>query len=397
MVMIANLQYGWTLFVHPINEAHGWSRSAIQVAFTIFVVVETWLVPFEGWVVDRLGPRRVVMLGGVLVGLAWSINAAADSLAMLYLGAAVGGIGAGCVYGTCVGNALKWFPDRRGLATGLTAAGYGLGSAFTIIPIQQTIQADGYQAAFLWFGIGQGIVVLLAALPLAAPRGGEQPDGSRRVHQSAHDFTPAQMMRAPAFWLLYLMLVLVAAGGLIFTAQLAPIARDFGVATVPVSLLGITLPALTFALTLDRITNGITRPFSGWVSDHLGRETTMFVIFSAEAVGILALGVWGRDPLLFVLLGGVVFFAWGEVASLFPTTCTDYFGARFATTNAGLLYTAKGTAALLVPLASLLATESGHWNIVFVVTAAMTATAAVLALALLRPPVAPRTVPAPAE
>ena len=385
MVMIANLQYGWTLFVHPINEKHGWGRSAIQVAFTIFVLTETWLVPFEGWFVDRLGPRRVVFLGGVLVAIAWSINSIADSLALLYLGAAVGGIGAGCVYGTCIGNALKWFPDRRGLATGLTAAGYGGGSAITIIPIYNTIHEFGYQAAFLWFGLGQGVIVCLACLAIASPRPGEIPAPSRRIRQTAYDYTPAQMLRSPFFWLLYVMLVMVASGGLVFTAQLAPIARDFHVAGVPVSLLGITLPALTFALTLDRITNGIARPLSGWISDQFGRENTMFGIFALEAVGIWALSVWGHDPTMFVVLGGLVFLAWGEVASLFPTTCADYFGAKYATTNAGLLYTAKGTAAMTVPLASLLVAATGHWHDVFMIAVAMNAMAALLAIAVLRP------------
>lgn len=386
MVMIANLQYGWTLFVHPINERHGWSRSAIQVAFTIFILAETWLVPFEGWFVDRLGPRRVVFLGGVLVAAGWSINAIADSLPLLYLGAVIGGIGAGSVFGTCLGNTLKWFPDRRGLATGLTTAGYGAGSVFTIVPIQAVIQSSGYESAFLWFGLGQGIVVCVVCLALASPpRGSKILVPSRRVRQTMDDYTPRRILRSPLFWLLYVMMVLVSAAGLTFTAQLAPIARDFQVAEVPVSLLGVTLPALTFALTIDRITNGITRPFTGWISDHLGRENTMFVIFALEAVGIWALGTWGHDPLLFVLLGGIVFFAWGEVASLFPATCTDYFGTTYATTNAGLLYTAKGTASMLVPLASLLAAAMGHWHMVFMITVAMNALASVLAIAALRP------------
>jgi OFA family oxalate/formate antiporter-like MFS transporter len=385
MVMIANLQYGWTLFVHPINDKYGWGRSAIQVAFTIFILAETWLVPLEGWLVDRLGPRWFVFAGGVLAAVGWAINSAADSLLLLYLGAVVSGVGAACVYGTCVGNALKWFPDRRGLATGLTAMGYGMGTAFTVIPIQETIHHYGYQAAFLWFGLGQGIVVCLACLVMAAPHPGDAPVPSGRIHQTARDFTPAEMLRSPRFWMLYVMLVLVAAGGLMFTAQMAPIARDFQVDGLPVTLLGITLPALTFAIALDRVTNGITRPFSGWISDRLGRENTMFVIFALEAVGIWAFDAWGRDPVLFVILGGVVFFAWGELASLFPTTCTDYFGTRYATTNAGILYTGKGVASLLVPLASVLAAATGDWHAVFVITIAMNAAAAVIAIAVLRP------------
>src|SRR6202047_1296745 len=260
MVMIANLQYGWTLFVNPIDQKYHWGRAAIQVAFTIFVLTETWLVPVEGWLVDRFGPKIVVFVGGILVGIAWAINSAADELWMLYAAAAIGGTGAGAVYGTCVGNALKWFPDRRGLAAGLTAAGFGAGSALTIIPIQGMIQSSGYEATFLWFGLGQGIIVVVLSLLLSAPRPGEVP-ASTRLRQSARDYTPVEVLSSPIFWVMYAMFVLVAAGGLMATAQLAPIANDFQIAKVPVSLLGLTLPALTFALSIDRVLNGLTRPF----------------------------------------------------------------------------------------------------------------------------------------
>jgi MFS transporter, OFA family, oxalate/formate antiporter len=384
MVMIANLQYGWTLFVGPIDQKYHWGRAAIQVAFTIFVLTETWLVPVEGWIVDRFGPKIVVLVGGILVGIAWAINSVASELWTLYIAAAIGGIGAGAVYGTCVGNALKWFPDRRGLAAGLTAAGFGAGSALTIIPIQGMIQSSGYEATFLWFGIGQGVVVIVLSLLLRAPRPGEAP-ASPRLQQSARDYTPIEMMSSPVFWVLYAMFVLVGAGGLMATAQLAPIANDFQLAKVPVSILGLTLPALTFALSIDRVLNGLTRPFFGWVSDQIGRENTMFIAFALEAVGIWALGIFGHDPLHFVILSGIVFFAWGEIYSLFPATCTDAYGVKYATTNAGLLYTAKGTASLLVPLANLLVAASGGWQAVFVVAALMNAVAAIMALAVLRP------------
>ena len=262
MVMIANLQYGWTLFVGPIGQKHGWDRASIQVAFTIFVLTETWLVPIEGWFVDRYGPKIVVVIGGVLVGISWMLNAYVGSLAMLYVSAAIGGIGAGAVYGTCVGNALKWFPDRRGLAAGLTAAGFGAGSALTIIPIQAMIRSSGYEATFFWFGLGQGLVVFVLGWLLRAPLTGEVP-ASTHVQQSARSYTPVEMLRTPIFWVMYLMFVLVGAGGLMATAQLAPIANDFKVAGVPLTLIGITLPALTFALSIDRVLNGITRPFFG--------------------------------------------------------------------------------------------------------------------------------------
>jgi len=384
MAMIANLQYGWTLFVNPIDAKFHWGRAAIQVAFTIFVVTETWLVPIEGYLVDRFGPRPVVLGGGLLVGISWMLNSFADSLALLYTAAALGGVGAGAVYGTCVGNALKWFPDRRGFAAGLTAAGFGMGSALTVIPIQAMIKSSGYQSAFLYFGLGQGIVVVaLAFFLLKPPR--TSVANSSAVVQTRRDYTWQEMIKTPTFWVMYLMFVMMAAGGLMATAQLGPIAKDFKIADVPVSILGLTLPALTFALSIDRVLNGITRPFFGWVSDHIGRENTMFIAFGIEAIGIVALARIGHDPLYFVILTGLVFFAWGEIYSLFPSTCGDSYGTKFATTNAGLLYTAKGTASLLVPVTSVITASTGSWHAVFYVAAAMNAIAAVMALAVLKP------------
>jgi OFA family oxalate/formate antiporter-like MFS transporter len=386
MSMIANLQYGWTLFVNPIDEKYQWGLPAIQVAFSIFVLTETWLVPIEGYLVDKFGPRIVVILSAVLVGVAWVMNAFAASLAVLYAAAAIGGIGAGAIYGTCVGNALKWFPDRRGLAAGLTAMGFGAGSALTVVPIANMIASRGYEATFLWFGLGQGLVVFVLGWLLAAPPAGfqvAQPSPAVAV-RAARDYTGVEMVKTPVFWLMYLMFVLMATGGLMATAQLGPIARDFGIADVPVSLLGLTLPALTFALTFDRVLNGVTRPFFGWVSDKIGRENTMFIAFGLEGIGILTLSSLGQNPTAFVLLTGLVFFAWGEIYSLFPATCADTYGRKFATGNYGLLYTAKGTASLLVPLTSVMAAE-GDWRVVFYAAAVMNILAALLAMVVLKP------------
>ncbi|MGY8665607.1 oxalate/formate MFS antiporter [Bradyrhizobium sp. UFLA05-109] len=387
MVMIANLQYGWTLFTIPISQKHGWNLASIQVAFTLFVLFETWLVPFEGYLVDRFGPRIIVFVGGCLTGLAWIINSSADSLTMLYIAQIIGGVGTGAVYGTCIGNALKWFPDRRGFAAGLTAAGFGIGSALTIVPIQKMISTHGYEATFFTFGIVQGLVVVVLSLFLFAPRHGQTPQvsTSRFVQQSLIQYKPLQVLKEPTFWVMYVMFALMAAGGLMATAQLKPIAKDFHLDTVPVTLIGITLPALTFALTIDRVLNGLTRPFFGWVSDFLGRENTMFIAFLLEGIGIWALYVYGQNPLGFVLLSGVVFFAWGEIYSLFPTTCTDCFGAAYATTNAGLLYTAKGTASLLVPLANVLVMETGGWKGAFIIAALFNVIAALMAIFVLKP------------
>jgi OFA family oxalate/formate antiporter-like MFS transporter len=386
MAMIANLQYGWTLFVGPIDAKYHFGRAGIQVAFTIFVLLETWLVPVEGYLVDRFGPRWIVVIGGALCGIAWAINSIADSLAMFYFAAALGGIGAGGVYGTCIGNAVKWFPGRRGLAAGLTAAGFGAGSALTIIPIAAMIKGSGYEQTFLTFGLMQGIVVVVLGFTLlAAPASVAVAAPKLAPGASRHQATPVEMVKTPVFWLMYAMFVMMAAGGLMAVAQLGPIAKDFKIAEIPVSLIGITLPALTFALALDRILNGLTRPFFGWVSDQIGRENTMFIAFALEGIGIFALAKLGSDPVLFVILSGLVFFAWGEIYSLFPATVTDTFGVKFATTNTGLMYTAKGTAALLIPFGNVLAKATGSWFSVFLVSAILNVTAALLAIAVLKP------------
>ncbi|HVE10805.1 MAG TPA: oxalate/formate MFS antiporter [Paraburkholderia sp.] len=388
MAMIANMQYGWTLFVNPINEKYQWGRAAIQVAFTIFVVTETWLVPVEGYLVDRFGPRPVVVGGGLLCAIAWALNSVAASLPMLYFAAAIGGIGAGAVYGTCVGNALKWFPERRGLAAGITAAGFGMGSAATVVPIANMIKSSGYEATFLWFGLGQGLIVFVLGLALMAPPAtllATAKNVANAAKRVVHNATPRQVITSPVFWVMYLMFVMMAAGGLMATAQLGPIAKDFGLHDSPVSLLGLTLPALTFALTIDRVLNGLTRPFFGWISDRIGRENTMFLAFAIEAVGIVALSRYGHSPVAFVVLTGIVFFAWGEIYSLFPATCGDTYGPKFAATNAGLLYTAKGTAALLVPFTSVITAATGSWHAVFMLSAGMAALAALLALFVLKP------------
>jgi OFA family oxalate/formate antiporter-like MFS transporter len=385
MAMIANLQYGWTLFVDPIDASHHWGRASIQLAFSIFVVTETWLVPIEAWFVDRYGPSIVVMFGGVMIALAWVLNSYADSLGMLYAAAVIAGIGAGAVYGTCVGNALKWFPDRRGLAAGATAAGFGAGAAITVVPIASLIASSGYQAAFFYFGIAQGLIVFVLAFFIRPPAAA-MPAKRKQLNlpQTKIDFTPPQTLRTPIFWIMYLVFVMVAAGGLMTAAQIAPIAHDFKIADTPVTLAGVQMAALTFAISLDRIFDGFGRPFFGWVSDTIGREHTMFIAFGTAALMLLTLSAYGHNPIVFVLATAVYFGVFGEIYSLFPATCGDTFGAKFATTNNGMLYTAKGTAALLVPLASIVATHYG-WQAVFVIAVALNATAALMALFVIKP------------
>jgi len=386
MVMIANLQYGWTLFVNPINKAHGWSIAAIQFAFSVFIALETWLTPIEGWIVDILGPRRgpklMVAFGGIMVAIGWVVNSLADSLSMLYLGAVIAGTGGGAVYATSVGHAVKWFPDRRGLAVGLTAAGYGAGAALTVIPIRYVIDSSGYEAAFFWFGLFQGGIVFVLAWLLRGPEAGEINTTPPKVIQSAKSYTPLEVLQSPVFWLLYIMFVMVSASGLMATAQIAPIASDFGVANT-VFLLGGT--TITVALIVDNVANGTARPLFGWISDNIGREYTMAIAFALGGVAYWLLGSLGTAPWAFVAFAALIFLTWGEIFSLFPSTCTDSFGPKFATVNLSLLYTAKGASAFLTPVANLIKDATGGWQMVFLLTTLMNFAVVGLALFVLRP------------
>ncbi len=399
MMAIANLQYAWTLFTIPLTKSLGVKLSVVQIAFTVFILAETWLVPFEGYIIDRLGARLMVTLGGLLVGVSWIGSGLANSVEALYIWYALGGIGAGAVYGASLGLALKWFPDRRGLAAGLTAGSYGIGTALTILPIQHMIGASGYRSAFITWGFIQGIIVLVAAQFLMAPASGWKPAGwdqaasREKVQQSAIDYTPFQMIRSGVFWLTYLMMALVAFGGLMVTAQLKPIAAFYHLDKTAV-LFGVT--ALGLALVIDRVLNGLTRPFWGWISDHIGRYNTMAIAFASEALAIFALLQLVHRPIWFIVLTGFAFFAWGEIFSLFPATIGDLFGAAYATTNYGIEYTAKGVAAIFAGWGAALIVEIGaSWVDVFWIAVGCDLLAAALAFFVLKPLVVKRVAQEP--
>jgi OFA family oxalate/formate antiporter-like MFS transporter len=383
MACVANLQYGWTLFVDPIDAKYHWGRAAIQLAFTLFVLIETWLIPVEGYLVDRFGPRWVVLSGSILVAVAWVLNSGASSLPVLYFAAALGGIGTGCVYGTCVGNALKWFPGRRGLAAGITAAGFGAGAAITVGPIKSMITASGYEHAFFVFGLIQGGIVFVMAWMLLTPPP-QLVTAKVKANQTSHGYTPMEVLKSPVFYVLYLMFVLIASGGLTMAASMAPIAKDLKIDKIPVELFGMAMPALVFALQLNRIFDGVGRPFFGWLSDQIGREYTMAIAFFIGAIALYTLSQSGSNPVTFVLVTAIYFGVYGEIFSLFPATQGDTFGAKYAASNAGMLYTAKGAGALLVPVAAYIAKSHG-WGAVFSVAMTFNVIAGLMALFVLKP------------
>jgi len=397
MMAIANLQYAWTLFTTPLKDHLHTTLPLVQLTFTIFIALETWLVPFEGAMIDRIGPRLMLGIGGVLVGLGWVGSGYAESLRSLYVWYGIGGIGAGFVYGGTIGNALKWFPDHRGLCVGLTAGAYGIGTAISVSPIASMIKNSGYQHTLIVFGLIQGFIVLGAALFMAKPPEGWVPEDWKAkearikasVPSTSVDMTPLQMVKTGSFWMIYFMMTLVAFGGLVVTAQLNPMAKSYHVDKIVV-FAGMT--ALVLAIEVDRILNGLTRPFWGWVSDHIGRENTMFIAFTAEAIAVFALLQLIHHPLWFIVLSGLCFFAWGEIFSLFPSITGDLFGRKWATTNYGIVYTAKGTAAFFAGFgAAWLFSKTGSWTKVFWIMICCDLLAALLALFWLKP-VARRTI-----
>ncbi len=391
MMAIANLQYAWTLFTKPIQAHLHVSLEAVQWTIVLFVALETWLVPFEGFLVDRIGPQLMLGFGAFCAGLGWIGSGYAESLRSLYFWYGLGGVGAGAVYGGTIGNALKWFPDHRGLCVGLTAGAFGIGTATTIAPVAEMIKTAGYQHTFIVWGIIQGVVVLAASLFLARPPVGWTPPNWKekeakikaKVRTSAVDMTPWQMLQQPSFYVIYLMMTMLAFGGIVVTVQLNPMASSYHVDKVVV-LWGMT--ALVLAITVDRILNGLTRPFWGWVSDHIGRENAIFVSFILEAMAVYALLQLISRPIWFVALSGLCFFAWGNIYSLFPSITGDLYGNKWATTNYGIVYTAKGLAtAFAGPGAAWLFAKTGSWSKVFWAMIICDVIAAFMALLWLKP------------
>lgn len=382
MIMIANLQYAWTLFVKPLQAGTGWKLSDIQFAFTLFVLFQTWIQPLDGWLIDRLGPRGFISAAGLLCGLGWAGLGYATSLPMLYACYCTAGIGAAFVYSGSIGSALKWFKDRRGLAAGIMAAGFGGGTALFIPIISSTIAKHGYETAFISTGLFQGVVIVVVAQFLRHPSASAAPAVSppasgaspRRAPVDVRHFTTAEMLRAPHFYVLYAMFVLMATGGLLVTAQVGPIAQSWGY----------TAAVLTMATSLSPLANAASRIFWGWTSDRIGRETTMVIAFLLQAIClslVLILGQRSGGWFAFTLV--LVYFTWGEIYSLFPSTVGDYFGTRHATSNYSVLYTAKGVASIIGGwFSAFLYEQSGSWSVGFYGSAVMALVAAGLAVRL---------------
>ena len=386
MMAISSPQYVWTLFTKPIGATLGATAASVQVTFSILIVLQTFFSPFQGWLIERFGPRWLIAAGAGLTGLSWVLAATTSSLTGLYLTyGLLGGLGTGIVYIGVIGQMVGWFPDRRGFAAGMVAAGYGMGAILTTFPIADSLAADGYQATLVKFGLIFGVIGVLAALGLRAPpatvtmQTGVMQTG---LASSVRDVDTATMLRSPIFWLMFVMMSMMSTSGLMVTSQIGAIAGDFGITKLMVW----GFAALPLALTVDRFCNGLTRPFFGWVSDRIGRENTMVIAFGLEGLAMAAWLATIGNPLLFVLMSGVVFFGWGEIFSLFPSTLTDTFGAKHATKNYGCLYIAQGIGAIFGgPMASLLHDSTGSWSIVFGLAIGADLLTAALAIAVLKP------------
>lgn len=385
MIMIANLQYSWTLFVRPIQHSMGWKLSDIQWGFTLFILCQTWVQPLEGWLIDRLGQRVFITLAGVLCGLGWAGLSGAKTLPELYALYATAGIGASLVYGASMGSALKWFRNRRGLATGIMAGGFASGASLFIPVIARIIAADGYRAAFLRTGVFQGVAIVVVAQFLRMPprEAATTAAATAKSRIGTHQFTTAEMLGTGHFYLLYVMFLLMGIGGLLVTAQVGPIAATWGFAPA----------TLVLAATLSPLANGGGRVFWGQVSDRIGREKTMLVAFTIQAACLSLVVTIGRtSPLWFIVTLLATYFTWGEIYAIFPAALTDYFGTRNATSNNCVLYTSKGVSSIVAGgLAAKLFESHGTWTPAFAGSAVLALTSALLALGLWRAKVASAT------
>ncbi len=382
MMSISSPQYVWTLFTKPFQDSLSATLPAIQVTITVLIVLQTWLSPLQGYLIEKFGARALVAVGCALSGLGWVASAYINSLWGLYLTYGLFcGIGTGIVYIGVIGLMVRWFPDRRGFATGMVAAGYGFGAIGTTFPIDSMLRGAGYQHTLVVFGIILGVIGAAAALAIRMPTDSDVLPPPP-VATSSRNVAPNVMLRTNVFWLMFVMMTMMSTGGLMIITQFATFSRDFGVANVMV----LGFPALPLALTVDRITNGLTRPFFGWVSDRIGRENTMALAFLMEAAAVTVMVLTRDNALLFVVLSAVVFFGWGEIFSLFPSTLTDTFGTEHATTNYGFLYMAQGVGSVLGgPLAALLHDQTGSWLPVFAIIIACDALTGLLALFVLKP------------
>ncbi|MGI4857475.1 MAG: oxalate/formate MFS antiporter [Janthinobacterium lividum] len=388
MAAISSPQYVWTLMTRPLAAKLGLPLPALQVTFSLLIILQTFFSPFQGALIERFGPRVLISIGTVMSGLSWVLASYASSATLLYLTyGGIGGLGTGIVYVGVVGLMVRWFPDKRGFAAGLVAAGYGMGAILTTFPIAASLETRGLDHTLWLFGIVFAVIGLAASQGLRTPPAHAQSlrtDAASMAFDAAgaRQYRPGEMLRTPLFWLMFLMMTMMSTSGLMVTSQMASFARDFGIANVVV----FGLAALPLALTIDRLTNGLTRPFFGLVSDRFGRETTMFFAFALEGVA-MALWLATRDnAVLFVLLSGVVFFGWGEIFSLFPSTLTDTFGTRYATANYGWLYISQGIGSIFGgPLAALMHQHTGSWNPVFGTAITLDICTALLAVLVLRP------------
>ncbi len=381
MMAISSPQYVWALFTKPLLEQVGGSLAALQVTFSLLIVLQTFFSPFQGWLVDRFGPRLLLSAGSVMTGLSWVLAAQATSHMEIYLSyGLLGGLGTGIIYVGVVGLVVRWFPRNRGFAVGLVAAGYGFGAILTTFPIAHSLARSGFAHTAQVFGLLIGAVGLLAAQGIRRPP--SEAPAPRLASAAAGGVHPSQMVRSPIFWLMFAMMTMMSTSGLMVISQMGAFAKDFGITSSVVW----GMAALPLALSIDRFANGLTRPFFGWMSDHIGRENTMALAFGMEGVAMALWLALRSDPLLFAVLSGVVFFGWGEIFSLFPSTLTDTFGTRHATTNYGILYMAQGVGSILGgPIAALLHHASGSWSVVFGITIALDLAAALLALLVLKP------------
>ncbi|MBV7276915.1 oxalate/formate MFS antiporter [Clostridium sp. PL3] len=376
MIMIANLQYAWTLFTTPLVKSLHSSLVAVQYAFTLFIMFETFVQPVGGLLLDKFGTKLMFALAGILIGGGWAMLGQASSVPMLYFFYAAAGVGAAIIYGGSVSVAVRWFPDKRGLASGLIAGAFGIGSMPFVPIIQKILNTSGPAQAFMSTGVFQGVIVVIIAFILHYPidtKMSSQKEKAAKVDPSKIGFSPSEVLKTPHFWIIWTMFLSISIGGLVVTANTKPFGTKLGIAS----------SFIVAAVMLNSLANGVGRVFWGSVSDRLGRTKTMCLSFGLNAIFLFLLPVFGGSSgVAYVVLLMCVMFTWGQLFSLFPSLNADIFGSTYAATNYGFIYSGKGFASILG--GGLGAALAAHysWGVVFTVAALFSLYACVMSVIL---------------
>lgn len=336
MMVISIYQYSWSIYAYAISNDLKWTLTTISLTFTIYVYLSTFIQPFSGFLADNYGSRKLAFISSILVGMGFIASSYTSRPEELYLTYGLGSLGVGALYGIATGTAVKWFSERKGLATGLVTFGFGAGASLFNLPIQSLINANGFRNAFTYVGIFMLVVLIPLSFMMVYPKTSGSKD-SGMTKGSEVNYTPTKMLRTWQWYLIYLTFIITPTAALMFGAQLKPMAVEFN---IPTNYLNVVLVVFPLA-------NGLSRVIAGIISDRIGRERTMAIFYSLLGISLLGLSFLGSTPPSFLLFTFIASLLGGSPYTFYPSIIGDYYGTKYVTVNYGITYTAKAWSGLL--------------------------------------------------